>query len=62
MNKLKIANYSLGWGTGLSEMDLLNCQNWGKYSVFKKRVITPKLKKAITLVISDQFQPNFGSG
>jgi hypothetical protein len=57
-----VGNCSLRWGTGMIEIDKAKYQNWGSYSGFKKRVITPKLKYAITLLFFDQFQPNLGFG
>jgi len=62
INDLMIENCSLGIYPGLIETDLPNYQNWGSYSRFKKRVITPKFKNAITLLIFEQFQPNLGFG
>jgi len=62
INDLMIDNCSLGIYPGLNEVDLLNYQNWGSYSRFNKRVITPKLKNAITLLIFEQFRPNLGFG
>jgi hypothetical protein len=61
MNKLVIANCSLRWGTGLTEIDLPNYQNWGNYSRFRKRVITPKSTYAIYSSFLKLFQPNLGS-
>jgi hypothetical protein len=57
-----IANYFPSIYPGLKEADLPNYQNWGRYSEFRKRVITPKFKFAITFLIFEQFQPNLGFG
>jgi hypothetical protein len=62
INNLMTDNCSLSIYPGLNEADLLNYQNWGSYSRFNKRVITPKLKNAITLLIFEQFRPNLGFG